>query len=125
MIMSDERLQYEKKLDVDFMEMMKDIVGRGEFDVYLVDEIKRPIDTLTLRLKYHFNRFRPREAATYYNQVLLLMWMWTRRVSEQPCGSGICSCRSAWSPPSRTGKLTHAVVYKRRFPCESWRTLPA
>ena len=38
MIMSDERLQYEKKLDVDFMEMMKDIVGRGEFDVYLVDE---------------------------------------------------------------------------------------
>ena len=70
MIMSDERLQYEKKLDVDFMEMMKDIVGRGEFDVYLVDEIKRQIDTLTLRQKYHFNRFRPREAATYYNQVL-------------------------------------------------------
>jgi hypothetical protein len=63
-------LQYEKKLDVDFMEMMKDIVGRGEFDVYLVDEIKRQIDTLTLRQKYHFNRFRPREAATYYNQVL-------------------------------------------------------
>ena len=70
MIMSDERLQYEKKLDKDYMEMMKDIVGRGEFDVYLVDELKRQIDTLTLRQKYHFNRFRPREAATYYNQVL-------------------------------------------------------
>ncbi len=70
MIMSDEKLQYEKKLDVDFMEMMKDIVDRGKFDVYLVDELKRQIDTLTLRQKYHFNRTRPREAATFYNQVL-------------------------------------------------------
>ena len=70
MIMSDERLEYEKKLDVDFMEMMKDIVGRGEFDVYLVDEIKRQIDTLTLRQKYHFNRFRPKETATFYGEVL-------------------------------------------------------
>ena len=114
-----------KKLDVDFMEMMKDIVGRGEFDVYLVDELKRQIDTLTLRQKYHFNRFRPREAATYYNPVLTSCRCRHAELSKQPCGSGIRSCRS-WSPSSAVKQRTHASgTTERGFPSESWRTLPA
>ena len=71
MIMSPERLKYEVRLDEDFMEMMKDIVGRGDFDVALVGELKRQIDTLTLRQKYHFNRLRPRETAKFYGKVLI------------------------------------------------------
>jgi len=69
--MSPERLKYEVRLDEDFMEMMKDIVGRGDFDVALVGELKRQIDTLTLRQKYHFNRLRPRETAKFYGKVLI------------------------------------------------------
>ena len=71
MIMSPERLAYEVKLDEDYLEMMKDIVGRSDFDVALVGELKRQIDTLTLRQKYHFNRLRPRETAKFYGKVLV------------------------------------------------------
>ena len=71
MIMPTDRLIYQKDLDVNFMEMMKDIVGRSPEDEELVDEIKRQIDTLTLRQKYHFNRLRPREAAVFYNKTLV------------------------------------------------------
>ena len=71
MIMSPERLAYEVKLDEDYLEMMKDIVGRSDFDVALVGELKRQIDTLTLRQKYHFNRLRPRETARFYGKVLV------------------------------------------------------
>jgi hypothetical protein len=49
MIMSNEKLQYERKLDVDFLEMMSDLVG-GEAE--LISELKRQIDTITLKLKY-------------------------------------------------------------------------
>ena len=67
MIMSNERLQYEKKLDVDFMEMMSELVG-GEEE--LISELKRQIDTITLHLKYSFNRLRPRDTAKFYGKNL-------------------------------------------------------
>ena len=67
MIMSNERLQYEKKLDVDFLEMMSELVG-GEEE--LISELKRQIDTITLNLKYSFNRLRPRDTAKFYGKNL-------------------------------------------------------
>ena len=60
MIMSKERLEYEQ-----------DIVGNGEDDVKLIRELKRQIDTLTLRQKFHFNRLRPREIAKMYDKTLV------------------------------------------------------
>jgi len=68
MIMSDEKLQYERKLDVDFLEMMSDLVGGGEAE--LISELKRQIDTITLKLKYSYNRLRPRETAKFYGENL-------------------------------------------------------
>ena len=68
MIMSNQRLQYEKKLDVDFLEMMSELVG-GEAE--LISELKRQIDTITLNLKYSFNRLRPRETAKFYGKNLV------------------------------------------------------
>ena len=67
MIMSNEKLQYELKLDVDFLEMMSDLVG-GEAE--LISELKRQIDTITLKLKYSYNRLRPRETAKFYGENL-------------------------------------------------------
>lgn len=67
MIMSNEKLQYERKLDVDFLEMMSVLVG-GEEE--LISEIKRQIDTITLKLKYSYNRLRPRETAKFYGENL-------------------------------------------------------
>lgn len=69
MIMSNERLQYEKKLDVDFLDMMSELVGGGEAE--LISELKRQIDTITLNLKYSFNRLRPRETAKFYGKNLV------------------------------------------------------
>ena len=69
MIMSNQRLQYEKKLDVDFLDMMSELVGGGEAE--LISELKRQIDTITLNLKYSFNRLRPRETAKFYGKNLV------------------------------------------------------
>ena len=69
MIMSNQRLQYEKKLDVDFLEMMSELVGGGEAE--LISELKRQIDTITLNLKYSYNRLRPRETAKFYGKNLV------------------------------------------------------
>jgi len=69
MIMSNERLQYEKKLDIDFLEMMSELVGGGEAE--LISELKRQIDTITLNLKYSYNRLRPRETAKFYGKNLV------------------------------------------------------
>ena len=69
MIMSNQRLQYEKKLDVDFLDMMSELVGGGEAE--LISELKRQIDTITLNLKYSYNRLRPRETAKFYGKNLV------------------------------------------------------
>ena len=71
MIMSKERLEYEQDLDKNYIKMMEDIVGNGEDDVKLIRELKRQIDTLTLRQKFHFNRLRPREIAKMYDKTLV------------------------------------------------------
>ena len=67
MIMSDDKLEYLRDLDKNYMKMMSEIVG-GEMD--LIEEIKRQIDTTTLNMKYSFNRLRPRETAKYYGETL-------------------------------------------------------
>ena len=71
MVLPQASLLYLKDLDVNFMEIMKDMVGRSPEDEKLVDELKRQIDTLTLRQKYHFNRLRPKEAAIFYHKTLV------------------------------------------------------
>ena len=70
MIMSKERLEYEQDLDKNYITMMENVVGNGGDDVKLIRELKRQIDTLTLRQKFQFNRLRPREVAKFYDKTL-------------------------------------------------------
>ena len=66
MIMSPEKLQYEKMLDVDYIEMMKEAAsedGAKKELIDFVDEIERQVDAITIKRKFDYNRPRPREVA--------------------------------------------------------------
>lgn len=70
MIMSEEKLKYEKDLDKNYMNMMANIIDASDEERDLIRELKRQIDTLTLKQKFKYNRPRPREVAKMYDKKL-------------------------------------------------------
>ena len=66
MIMSPEKLEYEKMLDKDYIKMMKEAASDDGAKIELldfVDEIEKQVDAITIKRKFDYNRPRPKEVA--------------------------------------------------------------
>ena len=61
-----EKLEYERMLDKDYIEMMKEAAsedGAKKELIDFVDEIERQVDAITIKRKFDYNRPRPKEVA--------------------------------------------------------------
>ena len=73
MVLSPEQDEENKKIDKEYINMMKDIVkeeGASKTVLDFVDEIKRQVDTNTIKMKYQYNRARPDAIAKFHGKKL-------------------------------------------------------
>ena len=66
MILSDEKRINNLKIDIDYINMLIDTTERFMMPMTVRDflrEVKRQVDTITLNLKYEYNRLRPQQIA--------------------------------------------------------------